>query len=109
MTPLDQAFHWYRSTKDQLQLLLKHFALRIAASEEIERLRDGSFFHVLEPFKEPDHDLVEQVNQVRRYRNWVAHGRRGDAPAFVDPPGAYDRLTRFLSLVGIDATNSSLV
>jgi hypothetical protein len=35
---------------------------------------EGSFFAVLQSYKGPDDNLIEQVNQVRRYRNWVAHG-----------------------------------
>jgi len=37
------------------------------------------------------------VNQVRRYRNWAAHGRRGDEPESIDPPAAYFRLSTFLA------------
>ena len=44
-----------------------------------------------------DHDL-EEVNQVRRYRNWVAHGRRAAQPAAVSPKVAFERLTRFLTI-----------
>jgi hypothetical protein len=59
-------------------------------------IEQGSFFNVLEPYKDLDANLVEQVNQVRRYRNWVAHGRRTEQPAAVDPKTAYDRLKQFL-------------
>jgi hypothetical protein len=47
-----------------------------------------------------DVNLTEEVNQVRRYRNWVAHGRRMEQPAAVDPATAYDRLKRFLNHFG---------
>ncbi|HTU92933.1 MAG TPA: hypothetical protein VMF69_22825 [Gemmataceae bacterium] len=36
----------------------------------------------------------------RAYRNWVAHGRRTEQPAAVNPATAYDRLKRFLDLLG---------
>lgn len=78
---------------------LQHPALVHAAHEAIESIEDGSFFRVLEPFKSRDAGLVEEVNQVRRYRNWVAHGRRGDPLARIDPRSAYDRLSRFLALI----------
>ncbi|MCE9566127.1 MAG: hypothetical protein K8U57_29245 [Planctomycetes bacterium] len=79
---------------------LRHPSLRHAAEEACEALANGSFFRVLEPFKADGHaNLIEQVNQVRRYRNWVAHGRRGDPPATVDPEATYDRLSRFLTLL----------
>ncbi|HEX4613523.1 MAG TPA: hypothetical protein VH092_35400 [Urbifossiella sp.] len=69
-----------------------------------ESLREGSFFHVLEAYKGPvDVKLVEHVNQVRKYRNWVAHGRRAtDPPDNVSPRAAYDRLGLFLATLGID-------
>jgi hypothetical protein len=74
--------------------------LHPAVAEAIEDLRDnleqGSFFRITRLFKRIDHNLVEEVNQVRRYRNWVAHGRRGDQPESVDPRTAYQRLTRFM-------------
>lgn len=59
-------------------------------------LDQSSIFRVLDVFKGQDANLVEEVNQVRRYRNWVAHGRRGNAPSGIDPEAAYDRLKRFL-------------
>lgn len=55
---------------------------------------------MLEPYKSPaTNDLIEQVNQVRRYRNWVAHGRREDMrpEAEVYPKTAYDRLQKILT------------
>jgi hypothetical protein len=58
--------------------------------------RKRSFHGVLEMFKGLDADLVEEVNQVRRYRNWVAHGRQSAPPSSVDPDVAYKRLSRFL-------------
>ena len=39
-------------------------------------LRKRGFYRILDVFKGIDAGLVEEVNQVRRYRNWVAHGRR---------------------------------
>jgi hypothetical protein len=54
--------------------------LKYAADEAIRGVEEGSFFRrVLEPLKEQGRvspDLITQVNQVRDYRNWVAHGRR---------------------------------
>lgn len=73
-----------------------HRIIRHAIETAKERVSEGSFFAVLEPLKGLDDHLVEEVNQVRRYRNWVAHGRRNDPPAFVSPDVAYDRLGRFL-------------
>jgi hypothetical protein len=53
-------------------------ALLISAIDDLQRaIEEGSFFRVLDPFKvSATPELVEEVHQVRRYRNWVAHGRR---------------------------------
>lgn len=75
---------------------LRHAAVRHAVETMREGIEHGSFFRVLEPYKGQDHTLIEEVNQVRRYGNWVAHGRRGSQPASVDPHTAYQRLQRFL-------------
>jgi hypothetical protein len=79
---------------------LHHVAIRRALDQMKEGIEHGSFFKVLEPFKDFDANLTEEVNQVRRYRNWVAHGRRTEQPAAVTPITAYERLKRFLDHFG---------
>ena len=74
---------------------LSHPVLFQAVEDLIQQVEEGSFFKGLGPYKSLDADLVEEVNQVRRYRNWVAHGRRGKKPPGVDPKTAYERLNRF--------------
>jgi len=76
---------------------VRHPALRFSTAEAQRAIEEGSFFQVLEPYKPIGlAGLVEEVNQVRRYRNWVAHGRRATKPPEVNPKSAFDRLTRFL-------------
>lgn len=79
--------------------------LREAANDAIRGVEEGSFYlRVLEPLKKQDPalaDLVTQVNQVRDFRNWVAHGRRDRPKNNVDPKSAYDRLREFLDALGI--------
>ncbi len=43
------------------------------------------------------------VDQVRDYRNWVAHGRRELPTNYVTPKQAYARLVDFLDALGITA------
>ena len=54
--------------------------LREAADDAIQGVEEGSFYRrVLHPLKEQGRvsaDLVTHIDQVRDYRNWVAHGRR---------------------------------
>lgn len=82
---------------------LREPILREAADDALRGVTEGSFYRrVLAPLKEQgaiDADLVTQVDQVRDYRNWVAHGRRGSATNFVSPYSAYLRLTRFLTVL----------
>lgn len=80
-----------------------HSVLLQAIQDLIQQVEEGSFFKVLGPFKTLDHNLVEEVNQVRQYRNWVAHGRRGKKPAAVEPKIAYERLSRFWNLLNTPA------
>lgn len=83
-----------------------HPAVERAVGVARENVDSGSFYRVLECYKKIDAGLVEEVNQVRKYRNWVAHGRRGPQPDSVTPPQAYKRLGRFWSQL-ISASNDS--
>jgi hypothetical protein len=74
----------------------RHPALRQLVKELNDTIGYCSFSRVLEAYKLADPDLVESVNQVRRYRNWVAHGRKNEQPDSVTPRVAHDRLQRFL-------------
>ncbi len=85
--------------KEVVEKGIIHVVLVKATNDAIERIENGSFYHVLEPYKSLDRDLVEQVNQVRKYRNWVAHGKRGASPSTVDPRAAYDRLLRLWQVI----------
>jgi hypothetical protein len=82
---------------------LRNPVLRKAADAAVEGIEVGSFARVLEPFKSADTvDLIEQVNQVRKYRNWVAHGKRENwRSEAVSPQDAYARLGRFLAVLGV--------
>ena len=44
-----------------------------------------------------DAAVVGLVKQVKGYRDWVAHGKRGAPDARIDPRAAYDRLSDFLA------------
>ncbi|MBY0521986.1 MAG: hypothetical protein K2R98_01220 [Gemmataceae bacterium] len=78
-----------------------------AAVDAMQGVEEGSFFQrVLRPLKEQDRvsaDLVTRVDQVRSYRNWVAHGRR-ERDALINrvtPRMAYDRLNEFIAALSI--------
>lgn len=42
-------------------------------------------------------EIVRQVKQIREYRNWVAHGKRGLRPVAITPKEAYERLNEFMA------------
>ena len=85
-----------------------HPAVGRAVDDLRKEIRGGSFGRVTDAFRAIGPGLVEEVDQVRRYRNWVAHGRSGEQPSFVDPPRAYDRLSRFLARMSEVAAPDSL-
>lgn len=71
-----------------------------AVRDRLETLKTRSFAEVLNSFSKGGHaNLAEEVRQVRKYRNWITHGRSGKPVDNVDPQSARDRLTRFLVLV----------
>ena len=86
---------------------LRHPALRRSAQTLLRNIDEGSFHaNVLELFKQDGklsgslaiNSLIEEVSRVRRYRNWVAHGRKGtDRPNLITPRDAYDSLQAFLT------------
>jgi hypothetical protein len=79
-------------------------ALLLRSFQDLEQqVGEGSFFRILEPYKPLDANLVEEVDQVRRYRNWVAHRRRGTRPEWVAPRMAYERLNRLWDLLSLRA------
>jgi hypothetical protein len=86
---------------------LKDPILMEAAEDARRGVEEGSFFRrVLEPLKNQRSslaDLVTRVDQVRDYRNWVAHGRRDMPTNNVTPADAYQRLKDFLAELGIPA------
>jgi len=89
--------------------ILQHAFLKTTSEDILRRVTEGSFFHVLETFKSVvTDDLTEQVNQVRHYRNWVAHGRRprssGKQMATVQPKEAFERLSKCLALIRSSTT-----
>jgi len=89
---------------------LRHPVLQRSAKTMLRNLAEGSFYNnVLELFKrdgrEPENQtvnsLVEEVSRVRRYRNWVAHGRKATGRLDpISPRNAYDTLQAFLSHLG---------
>jgi hypothetical protein len=91
--------------KPEVELLTDPI-LKEAAADAIQGVEEGSFYRrVLSPLKAQARisaDLVTQIDQIRDYRNWVAHGRRERTDTnIVTPRVAYERLKTFLAELGI--------
>lgn len=86
---------------------LSHPILKEAAADALQGVEQGSFYRrVLFPLKKQESvsaDLVTQIDQIRDYRNWVAHGRRkrNTDITSVTPQMTYERLNQFLAALGI--------
>jgi len=83
---------------------LGHAILEAAAENVLEGIRQGSFAnHILKPLKEQKRispELTDKVNQVRQYRNWIAHGKRGSSVANLGVREVFDRLAEYLEVLG---------
>jgi hypothetical protein len=82
--------------------------LHKVGEDALDGIQYGSFaFNVLEPLKKQKRitaELSEKVNQVRHYRNWVAHGKREPRDPKVinlNADDAFLRLKEFLDTLGI--------
>jgi hypothetical protein len=76
---------------------LQHPAVLSAVNDLKDAIKNGSFGKVTAAYKKMGTDLTEEVNQVRTFRNWVAHGRQGAPANNVVPEQAIDRLHRYLA------------
>jgi hypothetical protein len=76
---------------------LRHPAVVSAVKDLKDAIQNGSFSKITTAYKRMDADLTEKVNQVRTFRNWVAHGRRGEPKNNVGPDVAVDRLRNYLA------------
>jgi hypothetical protein len=80
-----------------------HPALKKAFDDAKDAVEHGSFGRLSESYRGLDPDLRTMVDQVRHYRNWVAHGRRGAVKNNIDPKAAFARLGQFLELLNADS------
>src|SRR5208337_4937232 len=81
---------------DRETALMRHPAVLSAIKNLKDSIENGSFAKITEAYKKMDDDLTTQVNQVRKFRNWVAHGRRDEPENSVDPKAAKGRLDLYL-------------
>ena len=85
----------------------RHLVLKKAIDDAKDTIGHGSFGRLTESYKDLDPDTKTLVDQVRHYRNWVAHGRRGLVGNNVDPEAAIMRLERFLRLLDAESATAA--
>jgi len=85
----------------------RHLVLKKAIDDAKDKIGHGSFGRLTESYKDLDPDTRTLVDQVRHYRNWVAHGRRGPVRNNVDPEAAIMRLERFLTLLDAESATAA--
>ncbi len=90
-----------KSVEKELTSPPRHPALSDAIGVMRDTIQNGSFGLLTRMYRSLDPDLRTQVDQVRKFRNWVAHGRRGDAENEVTPAQSRERLERFLALLAM--------
>jgi len=76
----------------ELETPPRHLVLKKAIADAKDTIEHGSFGRLTESYKDLDPNIRTMVDQVRQYRNWVAHGRRGVVKNNVDPEAAISRL-----------------
>ena len=91
---------------------LQHPALQRSAQLLLQNVEEGSFYlNVLSLFKRDGrvpanlatNSLIEEINRIRRYRNWVAHGRKHkERPNLIEPKDAYDTLQALTHIGQLD-------
>jgi len=87
----------------------RHPMLEKAFEAARDAIEQGSFGRLTDAYGASHPNDREHVNQVRRFRNWVAHGRRGAPAANTDPDAAFERLRRFLEILDTDGPPPPLV
>jgi hypothetical protein len=85
---------------------ISHVAILQAIEDLKDAIENGSFAKVTRAFKKMDTDLTAQIDQIRKYRNWVAHGRREEPENRTNPKDAFDRLGRYLGLLAMTSSPS---
>lgn len=78
---------------------LSHPLLRSAAKDLVDQVSRGSLAKVLTSLGAIDRRLADRVGHIRRYRNWITHGKRpaaGERFRSLEPRYAYDTLRKFL-------------
>ena len=95
---LDFVLHTIKATKQRISPFDKKFLEHV-----FKKARYINFEELLNLFKGKNvpSKKIGNVKQVYQYRNWIAHGKRGEQPPNITPDEAYLRLTEFLKYARI--------
>ena len=79
---------------------ISHPILIAAGKEATRSVAKGPFWYVLDAYAKGGHaGIADRVRRIRKYRNWLSHGRRGKPQSAIEPKTAYDQLRDFLALI----------
>jgi len=91
---------------------IKHPVNLKAVNESLRQVEKESLDRVLTSYAVSsinDSNLVLRVQQIREFRNWVAHGRKGSSPCFVEPITAFEVLKELLDVIRIESKRLQVV
>lgn len=77
-----------------------HPAMLSAARDLEDAIERGSFSKLTAAYQPMDVDMTAQIDQIRDFRNWVAHGRRGPVKNLTKPESAIERMRRYVEKMG---------
>jgi len=79
---------------------MSHPAMLSATKDLEDAIKSGSFGKVTAAYQPMDVDMTAQIDQIRGFRNWVAHGRRGPVDNLTNPERAIERMRRYVEKIG---------
>jgi hypothetical protein len=71
-------------------------------SQSLDLVQEGSFAQVAQHFHASGtitENMHQQLGVLREYRNWLAHGRSGRKPGYIEPRVAYQQLSQVLQAI----------
>jgi hypothetical protein len=98
-----QLLHDAETLTHPFSLKVMNDALREIEKESIERTLSGFALT-----KMNDGKMILRVQDIRDFRNWVAHGKKGPSPKVIEPNQAYQSLKRLLDFVRSETVALSL-
>ncbi|MHC5057486.1 MAG: hypothetical protein ACYTKD_22660 [Planctomycetota bacterium] len=99
-----------QGVRDSAMSSLRRHAERELVSMALSDVEEWRLVELLDVFKGVvDSDTVGLVKQIKKNRDWVAHGKKGERPLNLDPEEVRERLRRFLEELNAALTETDRV